>query len=88
MVGNTGTYLDSPFHRYPERADVADLPLCAVADRDARVARVTPYLARSGARAIDAALADALGTAPELTPDAALLRGRAVLVETGWARRH
>jgi kynurenine formamidase len=32
MVGNTGTYLDSPFHRYEGGADLADLPLHAVAD--------------------------------------------------------
>ena len=27
MVGNTGTYLDSPFHRYADGADLAGLPL-------------------------------------------------------------
>ena len=27
MVANTGTYLDSPFHRYPDGRDLADLPL-------------------------------------------------------------
>lgn len=27
MVANTGTYLDSPFHRYPDGIDVASLPL-------------------------------------------------------------
>jgi Putative cyclase len=27
MVGNTGTYLDSPFHRYPDGKDLAALPL-------------------------------------------------------------
>ncbi len=30
MVGNTGTYLDTPFHRYPDGADLADMPLDAV----------------------------------------------------------
>ncbi|MFQ5948060.1 MAG: cyclase family protein [Acidimicrobiia bacterium] len=32
MVGNTGTYLDTPFHRYADGFDLADLPLAAVAD--------------------------------------------------------
>lgn len=32
MVANTGTYLDTPFHRYPDGEDVAGLPLEAVAD--------------------------------------------------------
>jgi kynurenine formamidase len=31
MVGNTGTYLDVPFHRYPEGVDLADLPIEDVA---------------------------------------------------------
>lgn len=32
MVANTGTYLDTPFHRFPEGFDLADLPLELVAD--------------------------------------------------------
>lgn len=31
MVANTGTYLDTPFHRYPAGHDIADLPLEKVA---------------------------------------------------------
>lgn len=31
MVANTGTYLDSPFHRYADGADLADLPLDSLA---------------------------------------------------------
>jgi len=27
LVGNSGTYLDSPFHRFAGRPDLADLPL-------------------------------------------------------------
>lgn len=27
MVANTGTYIDAPFHRYPDGVDVANLPL-------------------------------------------------------------
>ncbi len=31
MVGNTGTYLDTPFHRFPDGFDLADLDLSSVA---------------------------------------------------------
>ena len=31
MAGNTGTYLDTPFHRYPDGYDLADLDLDVVA---------------------------------------------------------
>lgn len=39
MVGNTGTYLDSPFHRYPDGPDLAGLPLDRLADLPAVVVR-------------------------------------------------
>jgi len=39
MVGNTGTYLDSPFHRYADGADLAGLPLERLADLPAIVVR-------------------------------------------------
>ncbi|MPZ63817.1 MAG: cyclase family protein [Propionibacteriales bacterium] len=68
MVGNTGTYLDTPAHRYRDGFDVADLPLESVADLPGVV--------------IDAR-AQALG--PEVF-EGRDLRGRAVLVHTGWAR--
>ena len=32
MIANTGTYLDSPFHRFVDRDDLGMLPLDAVAD--------------------------------------------------------
>ncbi|MDW5328887.1 cyclase family protein [Plantactinospora sp. KLBMP9567] len=32
MVANTGTYLDAPFHRYPDGADTAGIPLEQVVD--------------------------------------------------------
>jgi len=31
MVGNTGTYLDTPFHRFSDGYDLADLDLAVVA---------------------------------------------------------
>jgi arylformamidase len=70
MVANTGTYLDSPFHRFAGATDVADLPLHSVADLDGVVVRVG-----AGRRAIDR---DALA--------AYAVAGRAVLVHTGWDR--
>ena len=71
LVGNTGTYLDSPFHRYPTGIDLAGLPLSVVADLPIVVAR----LAGSGDRAIDVA---ALAALP--------VDGCAVLLHTGWDR--
>jgi kynurenine formamidase len=32
MVANTGTYIDAPFHRYPDGKDLSVLPLESVAD--------------------------------------------------------
>jgi kynurenine formamidase len=71
MVGNTGTYLDSPYHRYVDGADLADLPLAAVADLPAAVVRLTDSQERGiGPRAL-------------ATLD---LAGAAVLLHTGWDR--
>ncbi len=71
MVANTGTYLDTPFHRFAKGVDLADLPLASVADLPAVVVR-----AAAQGRAIEAT---------ELP--AGDLRGRAVLFDTGWCRR-
>jgi len=69
MVANTGTYLDTPFHRYPEGRDLSELPLEAMADLEGVVIRVL----RSER---------AIGTEPFNGLD---LCGKAVLVETGWS---
>ncbi|GIJ72160.1 cyclase family protein [Virgisporangium ochraceum] len=71
MVGNTGTYLDSPFHRYADGADLAGLPLDAVADLPTVVVRLTG----SGGRGI--------GPHAVAPFDVA---GAAVLLHTGWDR--
>ncbi|MGO9878275.1 MAG: cyclase family protein [Acidimicrobiales bacterium] len=39
MLGNTGTYLDSPYHRYDDGNDLASLPLSSLADLPAVVVR-------------------------------------------------
>jgi kynurenine formamidase len=69
MVANTGTYLDSPFHRYAKGDDLAQLKLEALADLDTVVIRVTERRERG----ID-----------RLPFEAATLRGKAVLFHTGW----
>ena len=68
MVGNTGTYLDSPFHRYAEGLDLAALPLESCVELSAVLART----AGSGSRAVDVGALAALDVA-----------GRAVLLHTG-----
>lgn len=68
MVANTGTYLDSPFHRFADGLDLARLPLESLADLEGIVVR-------SPGRAIAAAAFDGLD-----------IRGKAVLVNTGWDR--
>ena len=71
MVANTGTYLDSPFHRYADGKDLADLSLASLANLDCIVVRRP-----SGSpRAISG-----ISLGPEE------VRGRAVLFETGWDR--
>lgn len=72
MVGNTGTYLDSPYHRYSDGADLAGLPLTSLVDLPAVVVRT----AGTGVRAVDAEqLAEQLAGHE--------VAGRAVLLHTG-----
>jgi kynurenine formamidase len=69
MVANTGTYLDSPFHRYPDGKDLSQLPLESLAGLEAVVVRVPPGSAR--------AIAPAAFQGTDI-------EGKAVLVQTGW----
>src|SRR3979411_2304488 len=71
MVANTGTYLDSPFHRYAAGTDISQLPLERLAKLDAVV--IHPDLSQG--RAIDPHFFEGRD-----------LRGNAVLVQTGWDR--
>jgi kynurenine formamidase len=41
LIGNTGTYLDAPYHRYPNGADLSAIPLARTVDLPAVVVRVT-----------------------------------------------
>jgi kynurenine formamidase len=71
MVANTGTYLDSPFHRYADGIDLADLPLPSLADLPGIVIR------RPWENDIQVGVAAFQGR------DVA---DKAVLVHTGWDR--
>jgi arylformamidase len=68
MVANTGTYLDSPFHRYENGIDLAGLPLESLADLEGLVVR-----AAGSGRALGREIFTGLP-----------VRGKAVLVHTGW----
>ncbi len=69
MVANTGTYLDSPFHRYAGGKDLSQLPLESLAGLDGVVVRVSSVAGRAISR-------------PSF--EAIELEGKAVLVHTGW----
>jgi len=71
MVANTGTYVDSPFHRYSDGKDLADLPLGSLADLPAIVVR-RPYENGVSTDAPDLERFD--------------VAGKAVLIHTGWDR--
>jgi arylformamidase len=70
MIANTGTYVDSPFHRYENGKDLSALPLESVADIECLVVRVSP-----SAKGID-----------EVPLAASKVAGRAVLFHTRWDR--
>ncbi len=71
MIANTGTYVDSPFHRYENGKDLSELPLESVADLECLVVRIDP----------------AAGAAIDSVPlPASRVGGRAVLLHTGWDR--
>ena len=69
MVANTGTYLDSPFHRYADGKDLSQLPLESLAGLDGVVVRVSSAAGRAISRR---------------SFEAIELEGKAVLVHTGW----
>lgn len=70
LISNTGTYVDSPFHRYEHGEDLSELPLESLVDLEGVVFRAKP-----GQRALG----------PELFGQSGV-RGKAVLVHTGWAK--
>ena len=70
MVANTGTYVDSPFHRFADGIDLSELPLESLADLDSVVIHAQGYGRAVPAKAFS-------GTD---------LAGKAVLIRTGWSR--
>ena len=70
MIANTGTYVDSPFHRYENGRDLSELPLESLADLECVVVRI-----EQSQTAIDS-----------VPLAANVVRGRAVLFHTGWDR--
>jgi len=72
MVSNTGTYLDTPFHRFADGKDLSQIDLPSLANLDAVLIRIPPTTSQ---RAIDR-------PAFENLP----LRHKAVLIHTGWSR--
>jgi kynurenine formamidase len=71
LPGNVGTYIDSPFHRDPGGADLSQLPLDRVAG--------LPGICVDGDAGPDRSVSISLA--------ADEVRGRAVLVRTGWDAR-
>jgi kynurenine formamidase len=71
MVTNTGTYLDCPFHRYPDGKDLSETALERFVNLPAVVVRVD-HRSRIDVRAEDF--------------DGVDVFGKAVLVDTGWSR--
>jgi arylformamidase len=70
MVANTGTYVDSPFHRFADGIDLSELPLESLADLDGIMIRAQEYGRSIPAKAFS-----------EVD-----LEGKALLIHTGWAR--
>jgi arylformamidase len=68
MVANTGTYIDSPFHRYADGLDLSQLPLERLANLETVVVRVP-----AGQRSIGKEFFRHLEVG-----------GKAVIVATGW----
>jgi len=70
MVANTGTYVDSPFHRFAHGIDLAELPLESLADLEGMVLH-----RQDSGGAISAKLFEGSD-----------VRGKAVLIHTDWSR--
>jgi arylformamidase len=71
MIGNTGTYLDSPYHRYEGGVDLSGLSLETLVDQPAEVFHLEDALER--------------GIPASVFWDRDLT-GKAVLLHTGWDR--
>jgi kynurenine formamidase len=79
MAANTGTYLDTPAHRYRDGEDLSQLSLAKMVDRPAVVVRARERVTVGGRAVDEAHLRAALGPVD--------VAGMAVLVETGHSDR-
>ena len=75
MAANTGTYLDTPAHRYRDGEDLARLSLERMVDLDGFVVRARQRSSAGGRAIEESDLISAL--------DGVQLAGRAILIETG-----
>ena len=71
LAGNTGTYLDSPYHRYRDGADLSDLQLETLVDLPVQLFRLTDATERG---------------IPATAFYDRELEGTAVLLHAGWDR--
>jgi kynurenine formamidase len=72
LVGNTGTYIDTPFHRYADGEDLSEIGLERLASLPVTLVRFP----ESEQPAVDVSH----------LPPPSEIRGRAILVHTGWSR--
>jgi kynurenine formamidase len=72
MVANTGTYLDSPFHRYEDGKDLSELELRSLANLDGVTVRVKGK-GEKGKRSVNKDAFEEMD-----------VKGKAVLIHTGW----
>src|SRR5256885_13417862 len=91
MVANTGTYLDSPFHRYEDGKDLSELKLTSLANLDGIVVRANDQEQganggeQSGKRKEQSAKGEekrAIGVDAFRNMD---MNGKAVLIHTSWS---
>ncbi|SDJ16249.1 cyclase family protein [Nonomuraea jiangxiensis] len=73
LASNTGTYVDTPYHRYADGRDLSRTPLTSLVDLPGLVIRATRQAAAGDGRAVTIDRTHGV-------------RGRAVLIHTGWDR--
>jgi arylformamidase len=70
MIANTGTYVDSPFHRFADGIDLSELPLESLADLEGILVHAQDF-----GRSISAEAFHGLD-----------VKGKAVIIHTDWSR--
>lgn len=73
LIGNSGTYIDSPFHRYADGKDLASLALSSTINLEAIVIRA-PHLNECTPVGLEAF-------------EGKQLTGKAILIDTGWSKK-